>query len=144
MWYGTSLLRVCLTQLGYRFPNMLCLLSAFTSHLMLTRLVETHFLHLKGIQIQIYGTTANMTSLSIQIYSSFLKLNLKLVFSGKESAYQCKRHKGCRFDPWVGKIPWRRAWQLTPVFLPRESHGQRSLVGYSPLDHKQSDMTEVT
>ena len=34
------------------------------------------------------------------------------------------------FNPWVGKIPWRRAWQLTPVFLPGESHGQRSLEGY--------------
>ena len=34
-----------------------------------------------------------------------------------------------RFDPWVGQIPWRRAWQFTPVFLPRESHGQRSLAG---------------
>ena len=34
------------------------------------------------------------------------------------------------FDPWVGKIPWRRAWQPTPVFLPEESHGERSLVGY--------------
>ena len=40
-----------------------------------------------------------------------------------------KRHG---FDPWVGKIPWRRAWQPTPVFLPGESHGQRSLVSYSP------------
>jgi len=40
--------------------------------------------------------------------------------------------KRCRFDPWVGKTPWRRAWQPTPVFLPGESHGQRSLVGYSP------------
>ena len=38
----------------------------------------------------------------------------------------------CRFDPWVGKIPWRRAWQHTPVFLPGESHGQRSLEGSSP------------
>ena len=37
-----------------------------------------------------------------------------------------------RFDPWVGKIPWRRAWQPTPVFLPGASHGQRSLAGYSP------------
>ena len=36
------------------------------------------------------------------------------------------------FEPWVEKIPWRRAWQHTPVFLPGESHGQRSLVGYSP------------
>ena len=49
-----------------------------------------------------------------------------------------------RFDLWVGKIPWRRAWQPTAVFLPGESHGQRSLVGYSPRGHKESDMTEVT
>ena len=47
-----------------------------------------------------------------------------------------------RFDPWVRKIPWRRKWQLTPSFLPGESHGQRSLVGYSPWGHKESDMTE--
>ena len=39
---------------------------------------------------------------------------------------------------------WRRAWQPTPVFLPEESHGQRSLVGYSPCGHKESDMTEAT
>ena len=44
--------------------------------------------------------------------------------------------------PWVGKIPWRRKWQPTPVFLPRESHGRRSLVGYSPWGHKESDTTE--
>ena len=47
-----------------------------------------------------------------------------------------------RFNPWVGKIPWRRAWQPTPVFLPRESHGQRSVVGYSPWGHKR--WTEYT
>ena len=50
--------------------------------------------------------------------------------SGKELACQCRR-KRLGFSPWVGKIPWRRAWQLTPVFLPGKSHGQRSLVGYS-------------
>ena len=61
---------------------------------------------------------------------------------GKEPACQCRRHKKCRFDPCVGKIPWRRAWQPTPVFLPRESHGQR-LVGYSAWGHKESDMTEA-
>ena len=43
---------------------------------------------------------------------------------------------------YVGKIPWRRAWQPTPVFLPGESHGQRSLAGYSPWSHKESDITE--
>ena len=46
------------------------------------------------------------------------------------------------FDPWVGKSPWRREWQPTPVFLPGEFHGQRSLVGYSPGGRKESDMTE--
>ena len=49
----------------------------------------------------------------------------------KEPACQCRRQcKRCVFDAWGGKIPWRRAWQPTPVFMPGESHGQRSLVGY--------------
>ena len=52
--------------------------------------------------------------------------------SGKKPACECRRHKRLRFDPWVMKIPWRRAWQPTPVFLSREPHGQRSLAGYSP------------
>ena len=52
--------------------------------------------------------------------------------SGKEPTCQCRRHKRHRFHPWVGKIPWRRAWQPTPVFLPGESHGQRCPAGYSP------------
>ena len=59
--------------------------------------------------------------------------------SGKESACQCRRH---RFHPWVEKIPWRRKWQPTPVFLPGKSHGQRSLVGCGPLGHRESDTTE--
>ena len=46
------------------------------------------------------------------------------------------------FDPWVRKISWRRAWQSTPVFLPGESHGQRIIVGTSPLGHEESDMIE--
>ena len=48
----------------------------------------------------------------------------------------------CGFDPWVWKIPWRRAWKPTPVFLLGESHGQRSLAGYSPWGRKESDTTE--
>ena len=52
--------------------------------------------------------------------------------SGKEPTCQCRKHKGCEFDTWVRKIPWRRARQLTPVFLPGESYEQGSLVGYSP------------
>ena len=47
-----------------------------------------------------------------------------------------------RFNPWVGKIPWRRKWQSTPVFLPGESHGQRRLVGHSPRGHRELDTTE--
>ena len=48
------------------------------------------------------------------------------------------------FDSWVGKIPWRRAWQPTPVFLLGKFHGQRSLTSYSPWVGKESDMTEAT
>ena len=47
-----------------------------------------------------------------------------------------------QFDPWVEKIPWRRKWQPTPVFLPGEFQGQRILVGYSPWDSKELDVTE--
>ena len=50
---------------------------------------------------------------------------------------QCRR---LRFNPWVRKIPWRREWQSTLVFLPSESHGQRSLAGYHPWGCKESDM----
>ena len=63
--------------------------------------------------------------------------------TGKEPACHCKGHKRCRFNPWVGKIPWR-AWLHTPVFLPGELHGPRSLVGYSLWGHKELDMTEMT
>ena len=55
-----------------------------------------------------------------------------------KNSLQCRR---CRFDPWVGKIPLRRAWP-TPVFLPGESHRQRSMEGYSPWGCKESDTTE--
>ena len=75
-------------------------------------------------------------------------LNCQLGFpggaSGKEPACQCRRHKTLRFDLWVRKIPRRRAWQPSSVFLPGESHGQRSLVGYAPWGHKELETTEVT
>ena len=71
----------------------------------------------------------------VEQFSSNLKkyifLNAIIIYSGlpwwlssKESACQCRRPG---FDPWVGKIPWRREWQPTPVFLPAKSQGQRSL-----------------
>ena len=70
----------------------------------------------------------------------FQKWGLLCWLGGKESVCQWRR---CGFDPWVGKIPWRRKWQPTPVFfLPGESHGWRSLVGYSPPGRKEWDTTE--
>ena len=63
---------------------------------------------------------------------------------GKESTCNAGHTGRHGFNPQVGKIPWRRAWQPTPVFLPGELHGQRNLVGYSPWGHKELDTTEVT
>ena len=62
----------------------------------------------------------------------------------KESVCQCNRLGRCRFDPWVGKIPWSRKWQPLPVLLPGKSHGQRSLVGYSRWGWEESETTEHT
>ena len=59
--------------------------------------------------------------------------------SGKETACQCRRHS---LNPWVRKSPWSRKQHPTPEFLPGKFHGQRSLEGYSPWVHKESDMTE--
>ena len=64
--------------------------------------------------------------------------------TGKEPACQFRRYKRRWFIPWVRKIPWRRKWQPTPVFLPGESCGQRSLEGYSPWGCRELDTTEVT
>ena len=54
----------------------------------------------------------------------------------------CLQYRRPRFDPWVEKIPWKREWLPTAVFLPGESHGQWSLAGYSPQGHKESDSTQ--
>ena len=61
---------------------------------------------------------------------------------GKESA--CKAGDRLGFDPWVGKIPWRKKWEPTPVFLLGESHRQGSLRSYGPWGYKESNTTEVT
>jgi len=64
--------------------------------------------------------------------------------SGKEPTCNTGDVERHGFNPWVRKIPWRTAWQPTPVFLPGEFHGQRSLAGYSSQGHKGLDMTEAT
>ena len=61
--------------------------------------------------------------------------------TGKEHPCQCSRCWRCRFNPWVRKIPCRREWLPTPIFLPDEFHGQSSLPGYSPWGHKELDTT---
>ena len=62
----------------------------------------------------------------------------------KRILLQCRRQRRHQFDPWIGKIPWRRTWQPTPVFLPGKSQGQRILAGYSPQGCKELDMTEAS
>ena len=69
--------------------------------------------------------------------STVLENRLPWWHSGRESSCQCRRHKRCRFDPWVRKIPQRRRWQPTPIFLTGESHGQRNLADYSPWGRKE-------
>ena len=61
---------------------------------------------------------------------------------GSDSKSVCLQCGRPGFDPWVGKIRWRRKWQSTPVLLPGKSHEQKSLVGYSPWGRKESDTTE--
>ena len=74
-----------------------------------------------------------------QIYPPIPILNFPASWDGKSICLQCGRP---RFNPWVGKILWRRKWQPTPVLLPGKSHGWRSVVGYSPWGRKESDTTE--
>ena len=70
------------------------------------------------------------------------KTNLPKWWIANESTCQCRRHKRHGFNSWVWKIPWRRKWQPTPLFLPGKFHGERSLAGYSPGGCEESGRTE--
>ena len=72
--------------------------------------------------------------------TSYVKRGFPRGSDGKASA--CNAGDEIEFNPWVGKILWRNEWLPTPVFLPAEFHGQRKLVDYSPLGHKELDMTD--
>ena len=85
----------------------------------------------------ISGSLVGMTPLDISLSDG-----LPRWLSGKDTACQFRRQERWRFYPWVRKIPWRRAWQPTLVFLPGKSHGQRSLAGYSPWGRKELNTTE--
>ena len=94
------------------------------------------------------GEDGSLSSESIQLSSAFF-FSIQAL-SGLDDTLVVKkllanvRDIRTQVQSRVGKIPWRRTWQPTPVFLPGESHGQRSLVGYSPQGHQESEMTEVT
>ena len=90
------------------------------------------------------GTLGSSSAFWCFNHLSMYKLGFPAGTSGKEPACQCRRHKRHQFNPWVGEILWRRSWQPTPVFLPGESHGQRSLASCSPWGQKESDTTEAT
>ena len=83
-----------------------------------------------------------LTTFNPFYYLPWNKKGLPRRCSCKASSCQCRRHKRPRFDPWVGKFPWRRERQPTPVFVLGESYGQRSLEEYSPWGHKELGMTE--
>ena len=89
-----------------------------------------------------------LKSFFIKFFKDFVSLTVKQKgglsrwLSGRESTCQSRKCRSPGFDPSAAKIPWRRKWQPTPVFLPGKSHGQRSPVSYSPWGCKKSDMTE--
>ena len=101
------------------------------------------------IQIMNNRVTPGLIKILIMLYIySGLKISrgaqASLVAQWSRICLECRRRRRPGLDPWVGKIPCRRAWQPTPVFLPGESHEQRSLAGYSPQGSTGLDMTEVT
>ena len=87
----------------------------------------------------IYTWTTDKQLLCSSLASFSLLKRFSGSSNGKESVYNAGRPG---FNSWVRKVPWRRAWQLTPIFLPGESHGQRSLVGYIVHRVAELDMTE--
>ena len=99
----------------------------------------------KGYTLQYSGLENSMDYIvhvvtkSCTQLSDFYFLDFPGGSDGKASCLQCRRPG---FNPRVGKIPWGKEWQSTPILLPGESHGQRSLVGYSPWGRKESDTTE--
>ena len=91
----------------------------------------------QNLNIRSQGSVCTLSQGRGSHQSSCTSSKLLWWLRGKELACQRRRH---RFNPWVRRIPWRRKWQPTPVFLPGKSHGQRSLAGYGPWDCKESDM----
>ena len=81
---------------------------------------------------------------ALKIYTcNFKKLRVSLIAPQERICLQCRRHGKCGFYLWVGKIPWRRRWQPTPVSLPeKKSYGQNYLASYNLKGRKELDMIE--
>ena len=92
----------------------------------------SHVGRLLSTSLGLFFNYPMFSSITFMISLFPLRFWLPRWLSGKESTCQCWRQRRLRFYPWVRKIPWRRTWQPTSVFLPGESHGQRSLVGCCP------------
>jgi len=87
----------------------------------------------------VYGVAKSRTRLS---YWTELHWRASPISQWVRICQQCRKHRRLGFDPCVGKIPWRRKWQPTPVFSPEKSHRQKSLAVFSPNAWQESDMTE--
>ena len=83
-----------------------------------------------------------MILLIIEIFSVQHTVFLERTSLVAQTVKRLSTMRETQVQPWVGKIPWRRKWQSTPILLLGKSHGQRSLVGYSPWGCKESDTTE--
>ena len=94
------------------------------------------------VQCLVKGTHKTVTQVMNKIQGLKSVIGLPRWYSGKESTCQCRRCRRRGFDPWLGKISWRRKWQPTLVFLPGKSHGQRSLAAYTPWGCEELDTTE--
>ena len=92
--------------------------------------------HVRGL-LQLVEPPTHCTRGPYFVFLSLEFMASQVVLVVKNLPTNAGRYKKQGFDPWVRKIPWRRIWQPTPVFLPGKSHGQRSLAGYSPWGHKE-------
>ena len=98
-------------------------------------------INLLGERVNFNGTPFAKSKVNSN-HSLHTNMRVQLTFQVAQMVRNLPAVQVTWFDPWVRKIPWRRAWQTTPVFLLGKFHRQRILVGYSPWGHKESDMTE--
>ena len=122
--------------LSYYLFVCLFVLDLFISYLCSYLPINHLFIHLL-IYLHAYIFTYESIKLFVIYPSTHLSTGLPRGLGGKESCGQCRRHRH-KFDPWVGKMPWRRARQPSPASLPGESPGQSSLAGCSPWGHRNT------